>query len=194
MVVFIMLASGCDRLSRRAQHRGTPVVVDDTMLRYPDSSRLAPGVGDIALVGQLDATTAPPFVIISAHGCAACETPDAVIVRAPSEGRVTEGDTRGTHPYPGHTVSAEDGSIRAYTRVFWGECLPQRPPGVVSFRSEFDWPGDEPLREVRITEVHGDTLLDWRTVPEIRLLIAALQQVRARRCTEMPPREIIALP
>mgnify|MGYP006184734299 CR=1 FL=1 len=26
------------------------------------------------------------------------------------------------------------------------------------------WAGDEPLREVRITEVRGDSLLDWRTV------------------------------
>ena len=189
-----MAVSGCDRLSRRAQHRGTPVVVDDTVLRYPDSSILAPGVGAIALVGQLDAATAPPFVIIAAHGCTACEVPDAVIVRAPAEGRVAEGDRRGMHPYPGHTVSADDGSIRAYSRVFWGECLPQRPPGVVSFRSGFDWPGDEPLREVRITEVHGDSLLDWRTSPEIRLLIAALQQVRARRCTELPAGGAVASP
>ena len=194
LVVALAAFPSCDWMSRRTQHRGTPVVVDDTVLRYPDSSTFLPGVGDVAVIGQLEAETAAPFVIIAAHGCHACEHPDAVLVRAPSTGRVTEGDRRGMHPYPGHTFRGASGSIRTFARVFWGECLPQRPPGVVSFRSEFDGPGDEPLRELRITEVHGDSLIDWRTVPDVRMLAAALQQVRARRCTELPARETASAP
>ena len=194
MIVLATTLSGCDRLWRRSHHRGTPVVVGDTMLRYPDGSTLAPGAGDIALVGQLEAETSPPFIIIAAHACTMCETPDAVLVRAPSAGRMIEGDRRGSHPYPGHAVAVEDGSVRAYSRVFWGECLPERPQGVLSFRSEFGWPGDEPSREVRITEVHGDSLLDWRTVPDVRLLIAAVQQVRARKCTELMARDVVSAP
>ena len=190
----IMTTTSCDLMPRGARHRGTPVVIHDTLLRYPDGSTLALGVGDIAYIGQVDADRAAPFVIVAAHGCDACEATDAVIVRAPAHGRVAAGDTRGAHPYPGLAFSARGGSIRSYARLFWGDCLPQRPPGVVSFRSEYGWAGDEPLREVRITEVHGDSLLDWRTVPEVRLLAATLQQVRARRCTELAPRETVTVP
>ena len=194
IVIIIMALCACDAMSRGAPHRGTPVVIDDTMLRYPDSSTLALGVGELTFIGQLEAETAAPFVIVAAHGCDACEVPDAVLVRAPADGRVAHGDTRGEHPYPGRALSASDGSVRSYARVFWGECLPQRPPGVVSFRSEFGWAGDEPLREVRITEVRGDSLLDWRTVPEVRAIAATLQQVRAQRCAELPARDLVTTP
>jgi hypothetical protein len=194
MVVLVMATTACDLLSRGAPYRGTPVVIDDTLLRYPDSSTLALGVGDLAFIGQLDAERTSPFVIVAAHGCEACESPDAVIVRAPAAGRMVNGDTRGAHPYPGRTHSAQDGSVRSYTRLFWGHCLPQRPPGVVSFRSAYSGVGDEPLRDVRITEVHGDSLLDWRTIAEVRLLTATLQQVRAGECTEMPARGMVSAP
>lgn len=180
-------------MSRGAPHRGTPVVVDDTMLRYPDSSTLAPGAGSLTFIGQLEAGNAAPFVIIAAHGCEACGGPDAVLVRAPASGRVTPGDTRGEHPYPGRALDA-DGAVRAYARVFWGQCMPQRPSGVISFRTEYGWPGDEPLHEVRISEVHGDSLIDWRAVAEVRALAATLQQVRSRRCSELPARDQVAAP
>ena len=194
MVVLSATMTGCDWMARRAQHRGTPVVVDDTMLRYPDNSTLTLGVGDITFIGQLDAERAAPFVVVAAEGCSVCDSPEAVLLRAPSAGRVAAGDTRGAHPYPGRTYRSLDGGMRSFTRLFWGRCLPQRPPGVISFRSEFGFPGAEPLREVRITEVHGDSLLDWRMVPEVRVLAAALQQVRARQCTELPSREMVSAP
>ena len=193
IIVIIVALSACDAMSRGAPHRGTPVVVDDTMLRYPDSSTLAPGAGSLAFIGQLEADKAAPFVIIAAHGCEACGAPDAVLVRAPASGRVTPGDTRGEHPYPGRALDA-DGAVRAYARVFWGQCMPQRPSGVISFRTEYGWPGDEPLREVRISEAHGDSLIDWRAVAEVRALAATLQQVRTRRCSELPARDQVAAP
>src|SRR5687767_13620734 len=194
LLVMITATSACDAMSRGAPHRGTPVVIDDTLLRYPDSSTLALGAGDLAFIGLLEAETARPFVIVAARGCDACEASDAVLVRAPAEGRVIDGDRRGEHPYPGRVLAGENATVRSYSRVFWGVCLPQRPPGVISFRSEFAWAGDEPLREVRITEIHGDSLLDWRTVPEVRALAATLQQVRTRRCSEVPSRDLTASP
>ena len=194
MIVLSATMTGCDWMSRRTQHRGTPVVVDDTLLRYPDNSTLMLGVGDISFIGQLDAESAAPFVIVAAAGCDMCDSPDAVLIRAPSAGRVAAADTRGAHPYPGRSYRPLDGAMRSFTRLFWGRCLPQRPPGVISFRSEFGFAGDEPLREVRITEVHGDSLLDWRMVPEVRVLAATLQQVRAQECTELAPRETVSAP
>ena len=194
MVVIIVVMCACDAMARGAPHRGTPVVIDDTLLRYPDSSTLALGIGELAFIGQLEAETAAPFVVVAAQGCDACPTPDAVLVRAPRDGRVAHGDMRGEHPYPGRALDASDGSIRSYVRVFWGHCMPQRPPGVISFRSAYGWVGDEPLRELRITEVHGDSLLDWRTVPDVRAIAATLQQVRAQRCAEIPARDVVAAP
>ncbi len=193
ILVLIMAASACDAMSRGAPHRGTPVVIDDTMLRYPDSSTLALGVGELTFIGQLDAESDAPFVVVASHGCEACEAPDAVLVRAPAEGRVFPGHLRGEHPWPGRALDA-NGTVRSYARVFWGQCMPQRPPGVISFRSDYGWAGDEPLREVRITEVHGDSLLDWRTVPDVRALAATLQQVRSERCIELPARDLVASP
>ena len=183
----------CDWSSRGTRHRGAPVVVDDTLLRYPDSSTLALGMRDLILLGQLPAETAAPFVIVAGRDCADCAAPHSVLVRAPSDGAVESLDgLRGRHPYPGRVVDEHSGMVRSYARVFWGQCLPQRAPGVVSFRTEYGVPGDEPIRDIHITEVHGDSLLDWRAVPEVRILASTLVQARANRCTEVAQREMIA--
>jgi hypothetical protein len=190
-----MATSGCDAMSGRARHRGVPVVVGDSMLRYPDGSSADLGLTDIELLGQLAADNAPSFVIVAGRTCSDCDELPSVLVRSPRDGPVTSTETvRGSHPYPGRTVGDADGITRSVARVFRGECLPQRPAGVVSYRTDFGVPGDEPLREVRITEVHGDSLIDWRTIPEVRVLAATLLQVRARRCTEVAPRDMVTPP
>ena len=193
-LVIILAATACDALSRRPPHRGVPVVVDDTLLRYPDSSTLALGAGALAFIGQFDAERAAPFVVVAAHGCESCGASDAVLVRAPSHGRVAIGDTRGEHPYPGRSLDAASGSVRSHARVFWGECMYQRPRGVVSFRTEYGAVGDAPVREHRITEIRGDSLIDWRREADVRSLAATLQQVRTTRCVELPPRDLVVSP
>jgi len=190
-----MTTFGCDVTAGRTRHRGIPVVVGDSMLRYPDGSSLSPGLSDIELLGQLPAQSAPPFVIVAGRTCTDCDALPAVLVRSPLDGRVDGTEPlRAAHPYPGRTVDDAKGVTRSFARLFWGECLPQRPPGVVSYRTDFGVFGDEPLREVRITEVQGDSLIDWRTIPEVRVLAATLLQVRAQRCTEVPPRDMITPP
>ena len=182
-------------MSARTRHRGVPVVVGDSVLLYPDGSSLSLGFGDIELLGQLPAESAPPFVIVAGRTCTDCDAIRSVFVRSPREGPVTDlASARGLHPYPGRTVGDADGATRSFSRLFWGECLPQRPAGIVSYRTDFGVPGDEPLREVRITEVQGDSLIDWRTIPEVRVLAATLLQVRARRCTEVAPRDMTTPP
>ena len=194
MIVLLMPAIGCDAETRATRHRGAPVVIGDTLLRYPDGSTLAMGLRNVELLGQLPALTAAPFVIVAGRDCTDCDAPAFVIVRAPGDGAVSElHDVRALHPYPGR-VTDTDGVVLAQSRLFWGECLPQRAPSVISFRTDFGVPGEEPLRELRITEVQGDSLIDWRTVPEVRMLAAALLQVRVQRCTEVAPRESVAQP
>ena len=186
LIVTIVTNTGCD--ASASPHRGTPVVVDDTLLRYPDSSTFAPGLHDLRFIGQLPAESRAPFVVVAGRDCNDCDAPPVVIVRAPADGPLRNPDEfRSVHPYPGRPIGAGDSVARTYSRLFWGDCLPQRPPGVVSYRTDFGAPGDEPLREMRITEVHGDSVLDWRMVPEVRILAATLLQVRARRCAEVPP-------
>ena len=192
VIVLLVTTSACDAGRRATRHRGAPIVIDDTLLRYPDGSTLDVGLRDVALIGQLPALNAAPFVVLAGRECTDCAAPAFVVVRAPAEGAIgTLHDVRASHPYPGRIVD-HDGIVIAHSRLFWGECLPQRAPAVLSFRTDFGVPGEEPLRELRITEVQGDSLIDWRMVPEVRLLAAALLQVRMRRCTEVTAREAVA--
>lgn len=192
MLIVIVTAAGCDWLPSATRHRGPPVVVGDTLLRYPDGSTFAPGLHDLVLVGHLPAATAAPFVIVAGRECERCVAGSFVTVLAPSGGPVRDlAGLREWHAYPGRTRS-DDGTVVAEGRLFWGSCVPQRPPAVISYRTEFGGPGEETLREVRITEVHGDSLLQWRMVPQVAVLTATLLQVRARQCTELDPREVTA--
>ena len=194
IVVSILASAGCDAGTRATRHRGVPIVIADTMLRYPDGSRLVVGLRDVAFIGQLPALHAAPFVIVAGRECDDCDAPVFVIVRAPADGAVESiHDVVASHPFPGR-IGDVDGATLSESRLFWGECLPQRAPTVLSFRTDFGVPGEEPLRELRITEVQGDSLIEWRMPPDPRLLAAALFQVRTRRCTEVAPRDPGAQP
>lgn len=189
VIVIIAMTTGCDAGARATRHRGVPVVVADTLLRYPDGSTLPVGLHDVAFIGQLPAATAAPFVIVAGRECDHCDAPAFVIVRAPSDGAVPSVHAvPSSHPYPGRT-SGVDGSVGSESRLFWGDCLPQRAPAVISFRTDFGVPGEEPLRELRITEVQGDSLIDWRMVPDVRVLAATLLQARGPRCAEVVARD-----
>jgi hypothetical protein len=72
--------------------------------------------------------------------------------------------------------------------------MPERPPGLIEYRTDYGRNGLEPRREVRITEVEGDSLLEWRRDANVRLLATTLVQVQARVCTEIAQRDMPAPP
>ena len=141
----MLVVAACDPASSPTRHRGTPIVVDDTLLSYPDGSTLAVGLRDLELIGQLPALTAPPFVIVAGRECDQCDEQRVLLVRSPADGALTPRDAeRARHPYPGSVISDADGRVRSYARVFQGDCLPQRAPVVLSYRTDFAAPGDAP--------------------------------------------------
>jgi hypothetical protein len=179
------------------RHQGTPVVVDDTTLRFPTGAAFIPGFTDLAYIGALPAERKSPFIIMEGRECSDCDVPPSVLVRSPSQGRVKTTDgLPGWHYYPGlHLGAGEDSAVVAHTRLFWGECIPEMfGPGVVEFIVEFGPRGTEPLRQVRITEIRGDSLLEWRRPASPRMLAGALLQVKANACHEVAQRVMMLRP
>ena len=190
-----VLAAGCDRAAGAGRYTGIPTVIGDT-LRYPDGSAYVSGFTNIEYIGSLPAATRAPFVIIAGHECDDCDAPPSVLMRSPADGPVRRlAGLAGWHPYPGRVIAYnEDSAVLSYSRLFWGLCLPERPPGLVEYRTEYSRGSSEPYRQVQITEIDGDSLIGWRRVATTRLLATTLVQVQAKECAEIPQRDIPAPP
>jgi hypothetical protein len=186
----------CDRTSARSGYSGTPEVIGDTLLRFPDGSEYVSGFRNIEFIGSIPAETKAPFLIIAGNECADCDAPPSVLLRSPSDGPVRDfSSLAGWHPYPGRVIAYnEDSVVVAHSRLFWGQCMPERPPGLIEYRTDYGRNGLEPRREVRITEVEADSLLEWRRDANVRLLATTLVQVQARVCTEIAQRDMPAPP
>src|SRR5688500_13101656 len=189
-------SAACNRAASPARSSGTPIVVGDTLLRFPDGSEYVSGFRNVEYIGTIPARTRAPFIIIAGHECRDCDAPPSVLVRSPSDGPVRElSGLAGWHAYPGRVIAYNDDSaVVSHSRLFWGNCLPERPPGLIEYRSDFAGDGSDPAREVRISEIDGDSLLGWRRVATTRLLATTLVQVQARECREIPQRDIPAPP
>jgi hypothetical protein len=188
-----LVLSGCDRSHPRA-YSGTPVVIGDTLLRFPDGAEYVSGFRNVEYIGAIAGQRKAPFIIVAGHECADCDAPPSVLMRSASDGPVRElAGLPGWHPYPGRVITV-DSSVISHSRLFWGLCLPERPPGLIEYRTEFAVDGAEPQREVRITEIEGDSLIEWRRVATTRLLATTLVQVQAKECAEVPQRDIPAPP
>jgi hypothetical protein len=195
-VLLLTAVVACDRPDPAGRYAGVPVVVGDTLLRFPGGGDYVSGFRNVEYIGTIPARTRAPFIIIAGHECAACDAPPSVLVRSPSDGPVRDlGALPGWHPYPGRVIAYNDDSaVVSHSRLFWGHCLPERPPGLIEYRSEFAGDGSEPHREVRISEIDGDSLMGWRRVATTRLLATTLVQVQAKECAEIPQRDIPAPP
>ncbi len=189
-------AGGCDRLPGRASYAGVPEVIGDTLLRFPGGSEYVSGFRAVEYIGTIAGEQTAPFIIVAGHECADCDAPPSVLVRSASDGPVREfAGLRGWHPYPGRVIAYnEDSVIISHSRLFWGRCIPERPHGLVEFRTDFARNGGEPDRAVLITEIDGDSLVEWRRLATARLLATALVQVQAKECAEIPQRDIPAPP
>ena len=190
------IMSGCDRPGKAAGFAGTPVVVGDTLLRFPDGSEYVSGFRNVEYIGAISGEHKSPFIIIAGHECTECDAPPSVLMRSPADGPVRDfSGLPGWHRYPGRVIAVDsDSAVIAHSRLFWGRCLPERPPGLIEYRTEFAVDRTEPQREVLITEIEGDSLLEWRRVATSRLLATTLVQVQAKQCTEVPQRDIPAPP
>ena len=188
-------AGGCDRANDAGRYTGTPIVVGDT-LRFPDGSEYVSGFTNVEYIGSIPAATRAPFIIIAGHECDDCDAPPSVLMRSPSDGPVRRlTGLAGWHPYPGRVVAYNnDSTVISHSRLFWGLCLPERPPGLIEYRIEYSGGGAEPYRQVQITEIDGDSLIGWRRVATTRLLATTLVQVQAKACAEVPQRDIPAPP
>ncbi len=197
-IAVALLATGaaCNRADSPSSYGGTPIIVGDTLLRFPDGSEYVSGFRNVEYIGTIPAVTKAPFIIIAGHECRDCDAPPSVLARSPSDGPVRDlSGLAGWHPYPGRVIDYNDDSaVVAHSRLFWGNCLPERPPGLIEFRSEFAGDGSEPAREVRISEIDGDSLIGWRRLATTRLLATTLVQVQAKECSEVPQRDIPAPP
>ena len=197
-VALVILAAGgaCDRTDSPARYEGTPIVIGDSLLRFPGGAEYVSGFTNVEYIGTIPAETRAPFIIIAGNECRDCDAPPSVLVRSPSDGPVRElHGLAGWHPYPGRVIAYNDDSaVVSHSRLFWGTCLPERPPGLIEFRSDFAGDGSEPAREVRISEIDGDSLIGWRRVATTRLLATTLVQVHAKACREIPQRDIPAPP
>ena len=191
----VILAAGCDRATEVSRYAGTPIVVGDT-LRFPDGSAYVSGFTNIEYIGSIPAATKAPFIIIAGHECRDCDAPPSVLMRSPSDGPVRRlAGLPGWHPYPGHVIAYnEDSTVLSHSRLFWGLCLPERPPGLIEFRTDYGGSGAEPYRQVNISEIDGDSIIGWRRVATTRLLATTLVQVQAKECAEIPQRDIPAPP
>ena len=191
----VILAAGCDRATEVSRYAGTPIVVGDT-LRFPDGSAYVSGFTNIEFIGSISAATKAPFIIIAGHECRDCDAPPSVLMRSPSDGPVRRlAGLPGWHPYPGHVIAYnEDSTVLSHSRLFWGLCLPERPPGLIEFRTDYGGSGAEPYRQVNISEIDGDSIIGWRRVATTRLLATTLVQVQAKECAEIPQRDIPAPP
>ena len=189
-------AIGCDQFRNGAGFAGTPVVVGDTLLRFPDGSEYVSGFRNIEYIGAIAAQQKAPFIIIAGHECRDCDAPPSVLMRSPSDGPVRSvSGLPGWHPYPGRVIAFNnDSAVISHSRLFWGLCLPERPPGLIEYRTEFAVDGSEPQRDVLTTEIEGDSLLEWRRVATSRLLATTLVQVQAKQCAEVPQRDMPAPP
>jgi hypothetical protein len=190
------MASGCDQFRKGAGFAGTPVVVGDTLLRFPDGSEFVSGFSSIEYIGAIAARRKAPFIIIAGHECRDCDAPPSVLMRSPSDGPVRSfSGLPGWHPYPGRVIAFNnDSAVISHSRLFWGQCLPERPPGLIEYRTDFAADGGEPQRDVLLTEIEGDSLLEWRRVATSRLLATTLVQVQSKQCAEVPQRDIPAPP
>ena len=189
-------AAACDRNAARSRYAGVPAVVGDTLLRFPDGSEYISGFRNVEYIGSIPAEKKAPFLIIAGHECANCDAPPSVLVRSPSDGPVRDfSSLAGWHPYPGRVIAYnEDSVVISHSRLFWGRCIPERPPGLIEYRTDYGRNGLEPRREVRITEVEGDSLLEWRRDANVRLLATTLVQVQSRVCAEIAQRDMPAPP
>ena len=189
-------AAGCDRMSAASTYVGVPEVIGDTALRWPNGAEYVSGFRGVEYIGAIPAERKAPFVIVAGHECADCDAPPSVLVRSPSDGPVrTFTGLRGWHPYPGRVIAYnEDSVVVSHSRLFWGRCLPERPQGLVEFRTDFARNGGEPERSVLITEIDSDSLVEWRRVATTRLLATTLVQVQSKECAEIPQRDIPAPP
>lgn len=196
MALLCVLMAACTREHAATGYSGIPELVGDTLLRFPDGSEYVSGFRHVEFVGAIPAERKAPFIIIAGNECDACDAPPSVLMRSPSDGRVRDlSHVPGWHPYPGRVIAYnEDSVVVSQSRLFWGRCVPERPPGIVEFRTDFARDGAEPLREVHITEIEADSLLEWRRDATVRLLATTLVQVQARVCAEVPPRDMPAPP
>ena len=191
----VVLVAGCDRAGEAGRYTGTPIAAGDT-LRFPDGSEYVPGFANVEYIGSIPAATRAPFIIIAGHECDDCDAPPSVLMRSPTDGPVKSlTGLAGWHPYPGRVIAYnEDSTVISHSRLFWGLCLPERPPGLVEFRTEFSRGGAEPYRQVQVTEIDGDSLVGSLRVATARLLATTLVQVQAKECAEIPQRDIPAPP
>jgi len=190
------VAGGCDRFRGAPGYAGVPEAIGDTALRFPDGSVYVSGFHGVAYIGSIAGERKAPFIIIAGHECANCDAPPSVLVRSPSDGPVRDfTGLPGWHPYPGRVIAYnEDSVVVSHSRLFWGHCLPERPKGLIEYRTDFARNGGEPERAVNITEIDGDSLVEWRRVATTRLLATTLVQVQAKECAEIPQRDIPAPP
>jgi hypothetical protein len=188
--------AGCDPQGRAVDYAGTPAVIGDSLLRFPGGKEYVSGFSNVEYIGSIAAQRKAPFIIIAGHECRACDAPPSVLMRSPSDGPVRElTGLPGWHPYPGRVIAyTEDSAVVSHSRLFWGQCLPERPPGLIEYRTEFPRDGNEPQRDVLITEIDADSLIEWRRVATTRLLAATLVQVQAKQCAEVPQRDLPAPP
>jgi hypothetical protein len=194
--VLAAIATACERSPRAAEYAGVPIVISDSLLRFPSGAEYVSGFRNVEYIGSIGAQEKSPFIIIAGHECGECDAPPSVLLRSPSDGPVRDfTGLPGWHPYPGRVIAySEDSTIVSFSRLFWGRCLPERPPGLIEYRTEYVRDGGEPQRDVLITEIENDSLLEWRRVATTRLLATTLVQVQARECAEVPPRDIPAPP
>ena len=195
-LVVAAVSGGCDRLSKASAYAGVPEVIGDTALRFADGSEYVSGFHGVEYIGTIPAERKAPFIIVSGHECADCDAPPSVLVRSPSDGTVrTFAGLQGWHPYPGRVIAYnEDSVVLSHSRLFWGRCLPERPQGLIEYRTDFARNGGEPERAVLITEIESDSLVELRRGATTRLRAATQVQVQARECAEIPQRDIPAPP
>lgn len=171
-------------------YAGTPVVEGDSLLRFPSGARVAPGLhAELRYHGRLADAEGGPWLVTSGVQCEGCDAEPSVVLRSVHAPPGAAWEEPGWHAHPGRIVAYDTDRPMLESRLFWGRCLPGRPPGVVQFATEFDGTGRPAralvlLSEVRDGRLRADSLVQAPPAPS-----AVDAAVRAGRCREVAPEE-----
>jgi hypothetical protein len=146
------------------------------------------------LLGQILASPADTFLLVSGWGCTDCDAMQQIVLRRLGDGPLEWGGSQsGDFDMPGVETDYEDSTrIIAHTRLFWGRCLSSEPASVVQLDSLKPVGADSVW--VKVAEPTADSIRTREGVRPAAIGRDLVAAVSRGECHEIVPRNRLSSP
>ncbi|NNE98649.1 MAG: hypothetical protein HKN25_06480 [Pyrinomonadaceae bacterium] len=139
---------------------------------------------ELKYLRSLVTETGTTFLILSGRGCTECDANIGIYIHNPADGDMKGEAEQMRYAYPGKISYYEDNSLIAESRMFAGNCLPDKTNMVIWYQKELnddkEWESSAYIAEIINEELVGKTL--EKELPDIKV---SLGLKKAKKCFEI---------